>query len=498
MFFREAPLLIDHHGQSVTHLNMGLDPPFGADCPLASPLVDLVKPRIIFSSNIPQKVRDCVSERRLFLGGSKSRLVDLASDMGELEFVLELNTLLMRNRLLTPTDLVRKKLVFVAKKKAHSKKTSRALQGFTGVWRTVLEMADSSEVFVVLWKVKLDCLLIDLANVSDITIELKHDQLYESLLRDVELINITKTYIRHKLLLELKNNSNITSDISDANTILQDLPVNDSLPLMREFYNQLEEFDNTLADITLDTNTSIPFFEKQLIYEDFPEFDVSDEDMKLLHSDDSGRCTVDEDEDFQLSDGQYSNILLPAVPRQSIDTPKTAETSPPTPNKNDLLRNELVPEEPDTSIPRKTILRPQPRTPVRGKKILHSSPREEKEAKTRPISVPPEASPKVTDVPDLKKRPSLSTLQQPSLQKKSSTSSFAMISTDENYGLEYAFRDKSPTVPSYIKQDKKFKFIKVGKVQKFVNLFEEQAPASTPTSRYTSRTGSPLRGSKLR
>ena len=73
-----------------------------------------------------------------------------------------------------------------------------------------------------------------------------------------------------------------------------------------------------------------------------------------------------------------------------------------------------------------------------------------------------------------------------------------MISTDENYGLEYAFRDKSPTVPSYIKQDKKFKFIKVGKVQKFVNLFEEQAPASTPTSRFTSRTGSPLRGSKLK
>lgn len=45
---------------------------------------------------------------------------------------------------------------------------------------------------------------------------------------------------------------------------------------------------------------------------------------------------------------------------------------------------------------------------------------------------------------------------------------------DDNEDLEYAFRDKSDQVPQFIRRDKKFKYIKVGKVQKFVSLFEEQ------------------------
>ena len=52
-----------------------------------------------------------------------------------------------------------------------------------------------------------------------------------------------------------------------------------------------------------------------------------------------------------------------------------------------------------------------------------------------------------------------------------------MVHSEDNTGLEYAFRDRSPTVPSYIRQNKKFKFIKVGKVQKFVNMFEDKGDA---------------------
>ena len=55
----------------------------------------------------------------------------------------------------------------------------------------------------------------------------------------------------------------------------------------------------------------------------------------------------------------------------------------------------------------------------------------------------------------------------------SSSHSVSLINTDDKLGLKYAYNSDS-AVPSYIKQNKKFKFIKVGKVQKFVHLFEEQ------------------------
>ncbi|EMG46638.1 hypothetical protein G210_3106 [Candida maltosa Xu316] len=80
-------------------------------------------------------------------------------------------------------------------------------------------------------------------------------------------------------------------------------------------------------------------------------------------------------------------------------------------------------------------------------------------------------------------------------------SNFSMIS-DEKYGLEYAYNSDHSNVPSFIKDNKKFKFIKVGKVQKFVNLFEEHQQKekdsamnsrinSRKPSRMTSRSGSP-------
>lgn len=86
----------------------------------------------------------------------------------------------------------------------------------------------------------------------------------------------------------------------------------------------------------------------------------------------------------------------------------------------------------------------------------------------------------------------------PSLSRMSSIS----IVDDDRFGLDYAFNSDSNSVPSFIKGNKKFKFIKVGKVQKFVNLFEEQqkelrevnspsAVGSRKASRAGSRASSP-------
>jgi hypothetical protein len=68
--------------------------------------------------------------------------------------------------------------------------------------------------------------------------------------------------------------------------------------------------------------------------------------------------------------------------------------------------------------------------------------------------------------------------------KKSSSMSLSMINDDDLIDLKYAMNDTD--VPSYIKENKKFKFIKVGKVQKFVHLFEEK-------SEHSSRSTSPTR-----
>lgn len=95
--------------------------------------------------------------------------------------------------------------------------------------------------------------------------------------------------------------------------------------------------------------------------------------------------------------------------------------------------------------------------------------------------------------------------QSPTKSKRSQSlsrmSSLSMID-DDRFGLDYAFNSNGNNVPFFIKDNKKFKFIKVGKVQKFVNLFEEQqkelqdvnitsATSSRRASRTSSRAGSP-------
>lgn len=89
----------------------------------------------------------------------------------------------------------------------------------------------------------------------------------------------------------------------------------------------------------------------------------------------------------------------------------------------------------------------------------------------------------------------------PDLAPSSSSSSrvagsIALFSVEHQNGMDFAF--KSSNVPSFIKEDKKFRFIKVGKVQTYVHLFEEQgqqqpklADTSRTNSRVNSRAGSP-------
>lgn len=542
-------------------------------------VTDPEKPNVIFSSNIPFRIGTCVTEMHLFLGGNASRLVDLAQNIGDLEVVFELNSLLQRNRQLTPFELVRRNLVFVAKGKTELLQPGAEngdAAGFSGVWKSVFAMKAAHEVFVASFRLRLDHLTIDLANPANITVSFHKDGFYELLtLCDSSIITYIGSYIRSRLFAELKNNTDISMDIANSSTILQELPVNELASLIKLMQsNGKLAFDNaSFIDTTLDGMESSPILEKQLVFDD-GDFDPSDDEIKVLHSDDSGKFTANDDEDDVRASVLESGVKQITLEELDIDS-ILHENAPPSPSKMDTGNNggnngasshntlfyapivkgdtksttsipiskeendrqfiadlhslqhdeqtrtangtseatnrganfkgsdvpgplsdpsfEVEETHIDDYTPESTDDALEPCTPSKSAPMIlnESSPM----GPQLSLSIRSPSPEKPFDSPT---RPGQRVSRQHStpeiyVRKKST---LAFISSDDNSGLEFAFRDNSETVPSFIKKDKKFKFIKVGKVQKFVSLFEDQMdkdPGSHITSRNNTRPGSPLK-----
>lgn len=519
---------------------------------------DPTKPNVIFSSNIPPLLAQCVSEHHLFLGGSSPRFIDLAPLLPPLEIVLDLNTLLLRNPPLASylPYWLSQNAIFVAKSKLHRHYRLPLIhnhkQSISSIlaanWNpSILDLSNPSEVFVVTIVVCLARLVIDLSTVSEVSVSFIHDKVFDSvLLRDPELISLIETYIKNKLILEVKQNSaSITHDIANSSTILQESPVNESLALMEKLRRDLQQNDgedanddeisNLISNISMECSLSPPPCppSKLLPHQDSPDFPVSDEELRLLSSDDSGKCTANDDDDDEDEQNQthhaqesvsmaipdqgnsglqepysldlhmitssFPSLLSPAKrPTESFPPPRMA-TSPLKMGTSSTPTKPAPPTTPSrkspskspansniTLSPTRTELR-QPLTPENASLLLHKS----LEFEDRPVTAPEFGSPQ--QVLGSPMRPSVTqSASVPSLRKKDSFSYYSLVSDDASPELEYAFRDKSPTVPSYIKGDRKFKFIKVGKVQKFVNLFEEKvdkelASSSNPGSRVLSR-----------
>lgn len=539
-------------------------------------VTDPQKPNLIFSSNIPFRVASCVAEKHLFLGGTTSRLVDLAQSVGEIEVVIELNALLQRNCQLTPFEMVRRNLVFVAKNKSTVQPGAGIgsgnidTSGFTGVWKTVFSMKSASEVFVASFHLRLQSLTIDLANPSDVTIEFCNDDSYSLiLLCDSSVATDIESYIRLRLLAELRNNTDISMDISNSNTILQELPVNELSALIRVMQGDgLGTLDAAnVIDTTLDSIESSVFLQKQLVFDD-EDYDPSGDEIKVLHSDDSGKCTANEDEyepraftgltsdsngQISLEEQDINSVLhgTPDLPTRETTTRQNGKNSSDkflkapfeildstTPANESQVNGTLqFPDNNEKFVSNLQNLRHNdldevlnggllPQTDICGSiselsfeveeiNIDDYAPESMTEAALEPctpsrsapnilnesspidsIFSPPQTHNRRENAFSSPQRPGQVVSRQQStpefqLRKKLS---YAMISSDDNSGLEFAFRDNSEGVPSFIKEDKKFKFIKVGKVQKFVHLFEEQKDSvSSATSRNNTRPGSPLK-----
>lgn len=579
-----------------------LDP--SPECRIGPHVIDPQKPNVIFSSNVPTRVANCVAEMHLFLGGKTSRLVDVAPSVGELEVVLEVNSLLQRNGALAPFELVRRNLVFVAKSKNPYKSIKagpRSLdvldtKGFTGVWKEVLAHKHPSEVFVASFRLTLDRLIIDLANANNMTVEFHQDDLFGLLATCEGMVEEISTYLRHCLLAELKSNTDISTDISNSSTILQELPFNELASVIKNMHskNLFALESASFIDTTLEGMDSL--VEKHIVFED-DDFDLSGDDIKILHSDDSGKCTADEDDipgrsrrnsvsrediqeilkcvDFGTKDKGHSHEGAIHIDDHGQDNNQdiyshenrgqsniqnvnqdncqdvyhfnrqearslvsthirhTEESKEDEESKfiSDLQSSEHKQYGRDKNSPKADLsydveginiddYTPE-HSPHKDDAYLHGDDaylqeENEKDFQNTPSKSPPmilnESSP-ISSRPASPIRPAPTTLMSPIrpghiISQKTSTpetelrkkSSFAYISNDDNSGLQFAFRDTSEDVPSFIKENKKFKFIKVGKVQKFVSLFEEQMDkegndvgGSNVGSRVSTRPGSPLK-----
>lgn len=473
---------------------------------------DQERPNVLFTSDIPHKIARCVAELHLYQGGSSSRLVELASCIDHFNITLELNALLSRNPQLVPSELVRRNKIFVAKTHvpALDHRASRSVLRFPDVWRSILQAGKADEIFVVTYKLHLARFSVDLANVNDTTITFTEDHDLCALREcDDNLVEQISLYVKHKLLLELRNNDDISIHITSSSTILQDLPAHDSLPEFHDLHNssgcfQLDKLGASLCEI--DTSFT---FEKQLVFDEDIEYNNSDDDLRILPSDESGKCTANEDDESDavqtptLLNPDLANVLLDCTavfgsdPATGLGLQGSRQAAPEQPKavssrvSSTLAKSELVaPEKPNFVADLENL---RHNTPL---------PTEDKALSGSPVRLtPPQLGSEEQHIDDYimspfnsprKHYPSFSqpTAQGIPLRKKASLS---LVDHDEKYGLKYAFKHTDSSVPEYIKDNKKFKFIKVGKVQKFVNMFEEhKETASTPSSRSATRPCSPL------
>lgn len=474
-------------------------------------VVDPDKPNVLYSSDIPHKIASCVALSHIYQGGTTSRLVDLARKISSFEVIFELNSLWARSSgsALTPSNLVRQNLVYIAHRRNHNKPKTR-VNPSGPIFEQALSMHLEHETFVLKLRLPLESLIVDLATASDIHVSFKKSLLDEILLDPADVKERLSRYVALKLRAEILNTAEITDDITNSSTILQDLPQNESNILIKVLDTKSD--GGWASVVTLDDDLLLQI--KQIAFDDdFEEYHCSDEEARLLQSDESGKLTGDDDEDDEgekmwANDKGVHSVLLPAPTLRGTSNSPITSSVERSMSRDDFAESvenlrhndrERIEEELESDY--------EINTPdlLRQTSLEHCTP-----CKSAPVLINKKsftnAIPSLGDEPFMNFTPDepyvsprkqrLSRLAKqrstPDIQVRK-TPLFAAISSEDRVdGLDYAFR--SSDVPTYIKQDKKFKFIKVGKVQKFVNMFEDQNENETPlSSSHASRCGSPHR-----
>lgn len=421
---------------------------------------DYDQPNFIFSSDIPEKVVKIV--RKYINLEDKNENV-----AGNIEFKIniELNILLARNKSLRTSDLIKDNMVCVAKPThEESQRLNMTLpcsKSCLNIFRNI-----SNGLFIINLTLKLlEFLVNESSNLLEIEF-LKDESYGIILLSDGHFINQITNYIKILFITELNKVQDNSLVFSEENNEIGN--TND------------EEFSSIVRDINLDDSTlnvDSSFVDKSFTYED--DYESSLEDLILLKSNDSIRSK---------DDGIMDNdILVESLSKSDKDIKKNIGFL----KELDNLRHN------ETSL---EISLYKEHT-YQGDVLLgHNKENEFYEDKSISIDdymMSPKRSKQQDDIGvqqiPMTRLLSISSVisHKRSFSGRPSYGSFSMINHEDNTGLEYAFKS-NVSVPSFIKEDKKFKFIKVGKVQKFVSLFEEQLIEPSNSSA-PSRSPSPLK-----
>lgn len=476
-----------------------------------APSQDQRRPNILLSSDIPNKIAKCVSDLKSYSDASSSGLEDLSKFIKFFDLTLELNSVILRNVNITISKLLNRNQIFVArsKKTRDSALISEGSFKFPEVWQSVIAMRNREEIFVVNSRLDIEVFTVNLRPPYEICLSFKDNEDFSSLLAyDKDLLDNLKAYISQRLLAELKYDADPFMDDLNCPEPQQQSPTADLVGMFNDLLLDTHKHISELANRSLDDIDMT--CAKQLLPMDNDEFSYSFEDLRILHSDDSGKCTVD-DESEANSPLMNTECFLTTdiVGDYAFNSQLDHEVAPRSSDEHTLLLD-------DDLHHLQSLVQMERKGKQEAKEekfvseignLRHNFPKVDSDSSLSQnlrtdvpfdINAAPECdgyvddiqlSPKKTEVKSIYSSPQKALSRENSVQKQGS---FSFIDHDDGHGLNYAFKGKS--VPEYIKENKKLKFIKIGKVQKFVSMFEEKTePTSNTSSRIGTRPSSPKR-----
>lgn len=412
---------------------------------------DIYKPNFIFSLDIVDRVHQLCRLFRQFPGPDLALFQDILFTIN-----VELNTLLNRNNNLRPSDLIKDNLVFLAKSSEGSL-INRILINDDKLPINPKTFINN-EVFIVTLTLK----VLNFIVTPEFSIDFLKDENYGILvLCDYNFILRIEQYIaklfNNSVMLNLDQEPheiNLSQDISGTETTL-------------------EISEHELSDYSDDNDDDTLIHER--IKQPIPEEDFIGDMNNLRHNDgemNGGFIRLDEAIEEQLQLAMKMNNIEPLS--SSDDKENTVPKDihrilPNSPLQSPVQQLKL--EQPPQTLPQpfdQNVFDVQETNkPEFAINLKHSSPNLHH-------------NPTTPDFPIPTKKPSRTFIPPPKPKKLASS-----ISIDLH---EFDNLDPDAAYIKGVKGDKKFKFIKVGKVQKFVNLFEEKVHQETD-SVSTTRSG---------
>lgn len=487
----------------------------------------------MFSLDIPQKVaRLALAYRHLPNASECEEKANLAPETAHFHVNIELNVLLLRNKALRPSDLIKDNLIFLARN--NDKRPKEGLnvsstvtqvlfpqqkQSTTGIW--------NDEVFIVSLRLQLLDFLVSRHDYNDVSVEFVKDENYGMLvLCNIELIDRIERYVKGRFAHEVCKSSpqqEADEDTLELDAILEEIQV---IP------NDLSISETTLGSEQSSIEKSYVLEDEEEDYESLDELVLVPSTATSQSSDGEALAPKAMDASglvFDIENGNFATVaaikhVLNPVPKTSTSPSDTTSmllrglplnsASSSLAGSDDVDTRE-VGISLDSTTTKKAFLKDMSNLRHNEEYLklddiaevdcsLDSLSKQEVKLFDKDrlglsaLRPPMELRPEEEEIDfsvlvQARKSSFTSPTKKRSVIRRSSSTSFSMINHDDNLDLEYTFRNTSPMVPTYIKEDKKFKFIKVGKVQKFVNLFEEKSSETPEGSRSGTRPSSPAK-----